>query len=222
MGFAEKTRGMTFKNKVKYFWDYYKWPTLITVFVVALIAMTLTQCITQVRPDVTILYVAQMDAEHPDTYVTDEHAQYMSEVLGPSMPDMNGDGKNTALVMSLMFEPEGQETQMTMALQAKLMAELAVGDAFILITDDKWYDSFVENGTLAPMTDVQGTSAADGFSVPLGGTFLQTVDSFEVLSDDLHICTILRKPSLSDRDYEKKIQDFERKADVLRMLTAKP
>lgn len=130
-----------FAEKLDHFWFYYKWHTLVAIFIVFVLTVCIVQSCTKTEYDVTVLYAG------PYIYSASE-VDVVIEELNSVMPrDFSGDGeKNTGLVTYQVLNQEQIE-----ALQKQLAAERAEGktDAFL---NTSYFSSQSEMYTSALMT----------------------------------------------------------------------
>ena len=128
-------------EKLDHFWFYYKWHTLVAIFIVFVLTVCIVQSCTKTEYDVTVLYAG------PYIYSASE-VDVVIEELNSVMPrDFSGDGeKNTGLVTYQVLNQEQIE-----ALQKQLAAEREEGktDAFL---NTSYFSSQSEMYTSALMT----------------------------------------------------------------------
>ena len=116
----EMAKNLPFKERVKHFWNYYKWHVIVITAVVALVAGSLYECATRETYDLEISY-------YGNTYVTDEQVAAMEAYFAQFVQDVNGDGKQTVKVYANSMAMMGDNPEANMAMQSKFMAELAAG-----------------------------------------------------------------------------------------------
>ena len=116
------------------YWVYYKKHTIIGVIAVIRLIFTLHSCMTQVKPDFTLLFIGET-ALLPET-PTEPRLEQIIE-------DGNQDGKKSVLIYNL---PRGQEKDYTTKQTSvqKADVELGAGDPFIFVTDSVLLDRYVE------------------------------------------------------------------------------
>ena len=74
----EMVKNLPFKDKVKHFWYYYKIHTIVAVFVLILIGVTVYQAVTQEKYDLEIDYYGQQYiSEEQQKEIEDTLAQYI-------------------------------------------------------------------------------------------------------------------------------------------------
>ncbi len=144
-----KTKDMTFAEKIEYFWDYYKWHTIVIICLLIAVISTLVSCLKRVEPDLRILIVS-------DVSTTEECKDAFIKKYSKYIDDTNGDGKkNISMTIiqfadyeSLMINPEVES-----AYEEKLKAEIMSGDAHLIIFKDNVKDYLVNLGTFADLSE---------------------------------------------------------------------
>lgn len=116
------------------YWFYYKKHTIIGVIAVILLIFTLHSCMTQVKPDFTLLFIGET-ALLPET-PTEPRLEQIIE-------DVNQDGKKSVLIYNLPLGQEKDYTTKQTSVQ-KADVELGAGDPFIFVTDSVLLDRYVE------------------------------------------------------------------------------
>ena len=119
-----------------YFWEYYKWHTIATAFVVILIAVTLVQCVTKTVYDMTVTYAG-------DRVFSEEAVNSINEALAGVINDMDGDGENNIFFQQLTFGTANNDPQYEMAMQTKLMLEFSAGETFMYIFSKSEMDTYL-------------------------------------------------------------------------------
>lgn len=133
----------TFKEKMKHFWFYYKWPTIIVVAVALVVTFLTVQAVNKPRYDYTVVLmtdtVVDLGAFDPgDNYVDVEEA--LAQELAKYGRDLNDDGEVKVLVENLSLNGAGT---MTIANNQKLMGHLAAGDVMFFVFEKSSYEDFL-------------------------------------------------------------------------------
>lgn len=135
---------MTFKEWFENYWYHYRPHTIAGIIAFILIVMTLVQCVMTVEPDVTIDLVTA-------TAVTDSEINF-SGVFDDVMVDADGDGEKKFGIIPL-YVPEDINSEQDMAMQQKMMLELAAGEAELFIYDKTNLDKYINHDAYAPLSD---------------------------------------------------------------------
>lgn len=127
----ELVKQMTFTQKIKHFWDYYKIHAIVTLVVLMLIGVTVYQVVSNKEYDLPIEFFGEK-------MITDEQAAALESYLKDYVDDIDGDGKVT-----VHLTRTGSLSQMGAAGYGsiKFTAELAAGQYQIFILDEDLYNS---------------------------------------------------------------------------------
>jgi len=126
----------TFKEKMQYFWDYYKWHVIVTVAVIAFGASLIYQIVT--RKD-TALYAAVINGIELDA--NGEYAQGFAEYAG-----IDQENYEVILDASMRIDLDALD-QTTIASSQKLVAYIAGKDIDIFITDSQIMEQYANSDT---------------------------------------------------------------------------
>ena len=127
----ELVKQMTFTQRIKHFWDYYKIHTIVTLVVLMLIGVTVYQVVSNKEYDLPIEFFGEK-------MITDEQAAALESYLKDYVDDIDGDGEVT-----VHLTRTGSLSQMGAAGYGsiKFTAELAAGQYQIFILDEDLYNS---------------------------------------------------------------------------------
>ncbi len=135
---------MSFKEWVENYWYHYRPHTIAGIIAFILIIFTLVQCAMTVDPDVTIDLVTA-------TAITDSEINF-SGVFSDVMEDADRDGEKKFGIIAL-YIPEDISSEQDMAMQRKMMLELAAGEAELFIYDKINLDKYINQDAYAPLSD---------------------------------------------------------------------
>lgn len=217
MSEEKTTEKTTFKAKWDNYWYYYKVHTWIGIFILIVMIFSITQCVQTVKPDVSIDVVSTGALTEsyfdPDEYFSD------------TITDINGDGKKHIILTSLYISADAKSEQ-DIAMQQKMMIELAAGDVTLFLFDKDNLDRYLKQDAYAPLSDFLDLSPYEGeegklveqngipVAISLKGSAKLSEMGF--LSDDLYAAFHF-VPEKSKND-EKKMAEFENAAAVLKEL----
>ncbi len=150
-----------------YFWDYYKWHTIATGFVVVLVAVTAVQCATKTVYDMTMTYAG-------DAAFADETVTAISDELSGIINDSDGNGEKNIFFQQLTFGAQNTDPQYEMAMQTKLMLELSAGESFLFIFSKSQLDTYLNQEScedlFVPLSEwVEDESCLDGAAIGKSG-----------------------------------------------------
>lgn len=136
-------KNATFKEKLSYFWDYYKWHVIITVCAVAFIGSLVHQMVTAKDSAfyAVLLNTSPMTTE--DTY-SQEFAEYA---------EIDTKEYNIFFDTSLYYN-EGLMDEMSYTTTQKLMVYTAAGDLDTMITDEESFRKYAHSEAFFDMRDI--------------------------------------------------------------------
>ncbi len=123
---VEEVLPTTAKEKLQNFWYYYKWHSIIGLFIAVVLAFGVAQCSTKENPDYTVMTVFD---KYVPSEVTDEIEKYL-EQFGE---DINGDGK---VIVHIYDASAGTDQDIQNANSTRLMAELQRGEVMLFVVDE--------------------------------------------------------------------------------------
>ena len=120
----------TRKEKWDNFLFHYKWHMIVAAVLVAILAVTVTQCATKKKYDLEVVLFSRH-------LIMDEQSEKIAEYLSKYAEDINGDGEINVNVINCSFEQNGGSVQHRNTMMTKLQA-LITGDesAILFITDE--------------------------------------------------------------------------------------
>ncbi len=143
-----KTEGMTFSQKVEYYWYYYKWHALVILCLVVALTSTLVSCINRIDPDLRMLIVS-------DVAVSEENELDFIKKYSQFIEDVNGDGEKNITMSLIQFSNYTSATmnpELESAAEVKLRAELMSAEAQLIIFKDNVTDYLVNFETFADLS----------------------------------------------------------------------
>ncbi len=125
----EELAPLSCKDKLKNFWFYYKWHTVIGLFLAVMLAFGLAQCCTKEQPDYTVMTVF-------DKYMPTDITLELEEYLEQFGEDVNGDGE---VIVHIYDASASTDQDIQNANSTRLMAELQRGEIMLFIVDDTYF-----------------------------------------------------------------------------------
>ena len=217
------------------FWYHYKWHTIVTVFIILVLGISIIQSCTSEKTDVVFTYAG------PKEFVTSpEEKTGINNALGKVCADEYGEKANAYLNSFLIYSKEqiediqselddngNQKYQVDTAFNTSQMNSFfeysQSGASVILLLDPSIYQSFIDasgnSERLVELSTIYGTTpdgAFDKYSVRLGDTEIyQNVPELRALPENTLICfhsqLIL---STNKKDYDKQMQIFKQIATL--------
>ena len=119
-----------FKGKVQNFWYHHKGATLVALFLAAVLAISVAQCVNRVEPDLeVVLYSYHL--------IPDSAEGLIAAYFEPMMTDRNGDGKVKVQVINCSFTEGATTPQYEMTVRQKLQALIVADQSAMLFLCDK-------------------------------------------------------------------------------------
>lgn len=152
----EMVKNMSFKEKLKHFWDYYKIHTIVILFVALLSFYTVWQATHQPKYDLTIAYYGEMMFE-------DEKFDALRTYLEGVVEDVDGDGKVRVKINKSIVGGSSSNAEYDMATMQKFWAELAADVTPVYILDENMQKQIIsagitEDGGTAEIFDLKETN----------------------------------------------------------------
>lgn len=145
---------LTAKEKLQNFWYYYKWHTIIGLFIAFVLIFGVAQCTTKEEPDYTVMTVF-------DKYVPSEVTGKIEDYLEQFGEDINGDGK---VVVHIYDASASDDRDIQNANSTRLMAELQRGEVMLFIVDE---DNFSRLDNLNVFEKYPDFKDKDGYALNL-------------------------------------------------------
>ena len=192
----EEAPEMTKKQKLANFWYHYKIPVIFAVFLIAVVGFIVYDEVTRVRPDMTIMMIANNGLAYRE--------QEMEEFFEKYVDDLNGDGKINVLVMEVPLD-SASNTQMQLGNQNKVVAQMQTGENIMVITDSNTDTMFLNMMKRDLDKDFPGNEYIDIDGLSLNFKFLAEEFKFENMPNDVHLA--MRIPIKTLSDSKEKMQE---------------
>ena len=121
-----------FKKKLSNFWYYYKWHTLLSIFVCFVLIVGVTQCSTKVKSDYLIMLGF-------NRYVPEEVIYSMCNYIENYGQDVNDDGQVVVEIIDVSTY-SNQIPELYRAASSKMQAESLRNEVMLYIVDETFYD----------------------------------------------------------------------------------
>ncbi|MDD6236745.1 MAG: hypothetical protein PUB00_05135 [Clostridiales bacterium] len=192
---AEKIVPHTAKEKRQNFWYHYKWVTIGSVLVTALLIFFIADMVTKDKYDITIMAFNQYQ-----NYLSTDVQEKTFEQFAA---DTDGNGEVNVLVNGAQTYPSGStssgaivDPQMAQVASTKLFAGMQTFEGFIFLMDDGTYDSIVTDAETGKKADIfldlsqysEQNAAFQGDKLYLKDTQLAKDWGFKEVPDDLFLC----------------------------------
>lgn len=156
----EKKETQTWKKRAENYWYYYKIHTVIGLFVLLLVGITIRDKMRQIEYDYCIGVITESDVQY-------EQLEQLQKVFESYAEDYNEDGEVHVQVEHYMLgNDESMNPQINMANQTKFSGDIQMGQSMIYIYSDEIYKEFmsenifdVENEEPIRLADCAGYAA---------------------------------------------------------------
>lgn len=128
----------------EYFWDYYKWHVIITAIAIVFIAVTVVQCATKEKYDLTVTHTGHI-------IYSDEELEHMEEVYSSLIDDVDGNGKKSVFVQQINFMNKSGSEEYDYASQTKLDLEFGNECSFLFIFDSAELDNALNRNGISEL-----------------------------------------------------------------------
>ena len=143
-------KNLSFKEKIKHFWYYYKWHTIACFLVAVLIGYTCVQCAMRVDYDLNI-------SCYTKNFIDEEKIEKFESLLENVVQDINHNDSVDVYVAPYSADITGKMIdQMAQATYQKISMELAADDIQIYLLDQSFLDWFnkVYGDTVQSVTEI--------------------------------------------------------------------
>lgn len=172
----EKTKGKGIAAWFSNLWYYHKWHILVGALVLFVLGVSVVQCVRNEKPDVSILYVADID-------LGNTNRKAVENFIAPYYDDVTGDDKKT---MSLAFMNENDKTT-----KDRLQTEVVAGEHTLYFLDRASFDWLLKFNIFAPLEDIMGTlpeNALNEYGIEIKYLDLAEVEGFNDMPRDTVVC----------------------------------
>lgn len=125
--YGEKPKKFT-KEWWPYFWDYYKWHTIVAVAIVLSVVITVVQVKTAEKYDCSLVTAGKI-------VFTDETRDKLKESLDKIIDDTDENGTKSVLIEQLAFSLDDEDAQYAGAMQTKFDLKMQTDETFAFVID---------------------------------------------------------------------------------------
>lgn len=187
----------TFGEKLSNFWTYYKWHTIAVIVAAVILAVSVKECVTRVKPDMGVMVFLHQMAS---TEQLDAISQYMENIC----EDINGDGEVYINIINCSYNPDDKNGQYEMTVLNKLQATLAADyDVLLYITDSNSYEYFEQSNGMEGLFAEEPYKFSENLISKLGTEEMPFVYTDLQISCRSYHGTILEKDKNAKAIYEQ-------------------
>ncbi len=134
---AQEIVPTTFKEKLQNFWYHFKWHTIISAFMVVVLAVMITQCATREKYDMMVVFFTYSSIMETET-------EKIGEYLEPLSKDVDGNGKVSIKVVNCSFNGKNTNRQNAQTVLMKVQSMVGLEPRAILYIVDDDAQKFLE------------------------------------------------------------------------------
>lgn len=191
----EAIKNKSFKEKLAYYWYYYKIHVIVAIFAIILVITTIHDIVTYKDIAFYVAFLNSFDTEHDQEFI-DEFSL---------LTDIDTDEYDIYLDTNMYFNVADYD-QASMAAMQKFLAMSSSGEIDVVIADRNVYSSYADNGFFRNLneylTDEQLAKYADHFYYYDEGTLDDEIDYEAVYNSEFAIpddTSERRDPSLLEK-----------------------
>lgn len=122
----------------KYFWDYYKVHTIVTLILAAAVAATVYSKATEPKYDLTLCYAGE-------SIFDEQTEEEIRKDAGKITPDVNENGESLCDFYQMNFSLDNPDDEFTRAMHTKMQLSLAGDEIYIYILDKDLLEIYAAN-----------------------------------------------------------------------------
>lgn len=138
--YGEKPKKFT-KEWWPYFWDYYKWHTIVAVAIVLSVVITVVQVKTAEKYDCSLVTAGKI-------VFTDETRDKLKESLDKIIDDTDENGTKSVLIEQLAFSLDDEDAQYAGAMQTKFDLKMQTDETFAFVIDQEQLERSLSSSEL--------------------------------------------------------------------------
>lgn len=200
-----------------YFWMYYKWHTLASLFVILCVAVTIQQCVTAPKYDLTVTYTGSSG-------YTDEIQERIMEIIRQYTDDVDGNGEQSVFFQQLIISDNQSDAQYNYAMQTKLTLEFQNDCSFVFLMDSDMVNQLIGSqsleGAFIPVNEwAQGEVDADLLYPSEGEAYAVNLKNSKLLNEASVPCeNIYAAICFNNKTDEKNAAAFESSKHIINAL----
>ena len=205
---------MTFRQWIENYWYHYKFTTIVVVFFLFFISISVAQMISKKSPDANVVYMGRASISFTS------QGKLQESFANVMKKDYNNDGKKSVDYLELtVLDPKKAQNfdkttytshQVDEAAGERFVAELVAGDSMIYLAEEKYYKMAREQDLIMPLDEILGFTpekALDKYSIYLKDLDIFYLDGFNKLPSDTIL--FVRYP-VSLADSKKELENREK------------
>lgn len=192
----------------EYIWYYYKWHFIVTATAVIIAVVTIVQCATRTRYDMTVIYAGHKN-------YSDEEIVRLQEILSEFITDVDENGEKNVLFTPLMFADNAGSEEYDYAIQTKLDMTFMDDYTFIYLLDKQETElylqrenissTFIDANTFAADTENEKLYAPDGTAYAVSLKDSEILRNNNIYCEDLYL--LIAQNNSTDEKSARSYQD---------------
>lgn len=134
------------KKKWENYWYYYKVHTVVAVFALIVLAVSVKSCVERVEPDLTVTYIG---SGYIDDAVFTQNSAQISAING----DVNGDGQESVICVPISFA-DSADMQVQSANMMKAELSVSMGESRIFLMEREYCERYAQYEIFEPIGDL--------------------------------------------------------------------
>ena len=200
-----------FKLWLENYWYHYKWHTIIALFLVITVGVSVTQCVANPNYDQSaVLYC--------DRTVMENTSLALQTELTKRATDLNGDGQTLLGVYNVSYDSDGVNPQnQGYANSQKLMVMISSADYVLYIVDEYGYKRLMEEDNMQLFQSYDFLPDKNGTAWNWKGSPLQESMKNAKLPENLYFC-IRKVAGTAAQDDVEALKRAEHAVNLLKTL----
>ncbi|SEA15091.1 hypothetical protein SAMN02745687_01942 [Lachnospiraceae bacterium NK3A20] len=187
----QKLKGKSLKEKLSYFWDYYKIHTIV-VIAIAAAAISIVHSIVTNKP--SVFAFTALNASIPDDAYDTMYGE-ITDALGIDTKE-----QGVTLDLQEYLTPGGDSSQYDIATRQKIFAETAAASLDVMVADQHNFDAYAKNGTFGDLRDYLSDEQMGKYQADLYYVDMKEIEKFQKEMDSPDFMT---KPKEDPEDIVK-------------------
>lgn len=185
-----KWKSFTFKEKGRYFWDYYKWTLVVLAGVIALIAVGVDMYGNS--KESTVLSAAVINASAEGADIAPDFKEYLKDK-----------DKNHLVSINTSLKTTDEKGTMDYASSMKITTMVSAKELDVMICDEGTYKNYSEQGAFIDLKDALDEETCEKYADQMVGDALcvdqgQVLEKYSVIAYDKVYIAIMNNSSHMD------------------------
>ena len=168
-----------FQNKLGNFWFYNKYKVYAGIFILIVMIVTISQCMSNKKADISILFITNFS-------MTDQQTTALQKGLAEYTTDRDKNGEVYVSISPISIG-SSVDQQMSYAGQQKLMAEITTGDSLVYLINDEQYQSLAKQNAFENIKKLYpNVPGIEDYRISWKDLAIRKLPALKDLPDDLY------------------------------------